>query len=114
VRAELKHLAFDPEPGTLPADPASFAFLVRMFVGPADGAGEESFDLTVCSPQWLATQCAQVGPYNARHHVVVNVEDFDRRQLESWLRSQVQQATGSTWSEIADRISRLGAWEFED
>ena len=38
------------------------------------GRGEESFDITVCSPEWLAAACSQVGLYDARHHLVINVE----------------------------------------
>ena len=40
-------------PGPLPEAPEDFALRVRVFAGPADGQGEESFDLTVCSPEWL-------------------------------------------------------------
>ena len=61
MRAALKYLIFDPEPTTLPAEPASFSFWLRLIVGPKDGPGEESFDLTVCSPEWLAVRCRQQG-----------------------------------------------------
>ncbi len=114
MQATLKHLTFDPEPTTLPADAGSFSFLVRMLVGPADGPGEESFDLTVCSPEWLGARCRQQGIVDARHHVVVNAPDFDQRQLRSWLESRVRQAQGRSWSEIGEKLSRLGQWEFED
>jgi hypothetical protein len=68
MRAELKSLDLDPDPSTLPDDPAEFSFLARMIVGPPGTPGEESFDVTVCSPEWLAEASRRVGGiYNPRH-----------------------------------------------
>lgn len=50
----------------LPAELESFSFIVRTFIGPPDSPGEESFDVVVCSPQWLAARCREVGLYDAR------------------------------------------------
>jgi len=114
VRAELKHLDLEPYPATLQAEPESFSFIARMFIGPLDRPGEESFDVVVCSPEWLAARCREVGLYDARHHLVVNVEQFDKRQLGTWLESRVSSAEAETWTGIAERLGRLGYWEFED
>ncbi len=115
MRAELKSLGLDPDPSTLPGDPSEFVLLASMIVGPPDTPGEESFDVTVCSPEWLAKTCREVGGiYNARHHLVVNVEDFDVRALRAWLAARVQEVQAETWSEIGERLGRLGYWEFED
>ncbi|WP_405065335.1 immunity 8 family protein [Kribbella sp. NBC_01510] len=78
-------------------------------------ASEESFDVTVCSPEWLAKTCREVGGiYDARHHLVVNLEDFDVRALCAWLAARVQAVEAESWSEIGERLGRLGYWEFED
>ncbi|MEJ7831563.1 MAG: Imm8 family immunity protein [Nocardioides sp.] len=115
MRAELKTLDLEPDPSTLPNDPAEFSLLARMIVGPPDTAGAESFDVTVCTPEWLANACGQVGGiYNARHHLVVNFGTFDKRALRAWLSARVQEVEGETWSEIGERLGRLGHWEFED
>ena len=115
MRAELKNLDLDPDPATLPGDPAEFALLARMYVGPADGPGEESYDLTVCTPEWLAKMCRNAGGiYNPRHHVVVTFDDFDTHALHAWLAAQVRDVQADTWAEVAQRVSRLGYWEFED
>lgn len=84
-----------------------------MLVGPVNAPGEESLDVTVCSPEWLARK-AGGEPYSGRHHVVVDVESFDAAQLESWLRQQVHAVAAETWAEVGQRLSRLGYWEFED
>ena len=36
--------------------------------------------MVACSPQWLAARCREVGLYDARHHLVVDVEQFDERR----------------------------------
>jgi hypothetical protein len=115
VRAILKSLDLDPDPSTLPSDPSEFALLARMIVGPPDTPGEESFDVTVCSPEWLAKRCREIGGiYNPRHHLVVSVENFDVRALRAWLEARVQEVEADTWSEVGERLGRLASWEFED
>src|SRR5262249_49100243 len=111
MRAQLKSLDLDPDPATLPGDAAEFALRARM----SDGPGEESFDITVCSPEWLAQACRKVGGiYSPRHHLVVDFEGFDERALHAWLAARVQEVQANTWPEVGERVSRLGYWEFED
>jgi hypothetical protein len=115
MRAVLKSLDLEPDPASLSDDPAEFSLLARMIVGPPDTAGEESFDVTVCTPEWLAKACSQAGGiFNPRHHLVVTFDEFDQRVLRAWLSARVQAVEADTWSEIGERIGRLGYWEFED
>lgn len=55
-----------------------------MIVGPSDGPGEESFDVTVRTPESLA-QAANGGSYDARHHVVENSDALDKNAVRQWL-----------------------------
>jgi hypothetical protein len=115
MRAELKHLDLEPDPATLSGDPAEFSLLARMIVRPPDSPGEESFDVTVCTPEWLAEACRKTGGiYDPRHHLVVNFDEFDKRALHEWLAARVRAAEAETWDELAERLGRLGYWEFED
>jgi len=115
MRAQLKHLDLDPDPATLPAEPATFSERARMIVGPPDSPGEESFDVTVCAPEWLADACRKSGGmYDPCHHLVVDFDDFDERALHQWLVTRVQAIEADTWPEIGERLGRLGYWEFED
>jgi Immunity protein 8 len=86
-----------------------------MIVGPPDGPGEKSFDITICTPEWLAEACRTGGGiYNPGHHLVVNLDTFDRRALHAWLAARVQEIEAETWAHVGERLGRLGHWEFED
>jgi hypothetical protein len=115
MRVRLKHLSLDPDPSTMSGDPAEFSLMARMMVGPPEGPGDESVDVTVCTPEWLAARCrAQGGLYDPRHHLVVTLDDFDRRTLHAWLEARVRTVEAPTWAEVGEKLGRLGRWEFED
>lgn len=92
----------------------SFVFGVQLLVGPADGPGEESFELTVCSPEWLTERCRSGEPVNGLHHVIVGWDTYDERVLRSWLEARVHAVEAATWAGIADQLRFLGGWEFEN
>ncbi|MGJ9424193.1 Imm8 family immunity protein [Aeromicrobium sp. CF3.5] len=99
----LKRLELEPDPRSLPDDPAQFSILARMIVGRPDTPGEESFDVTVCTPEWVAKVSTRVGGiYHARHHVIVNSDEFDQRALRLWLSARVQEASSETWAEVGE------------
>lgn len=113
MRALLRDLVFSPDPRTLPGDPERFVFCAQLRVGPADGPGVESFDVTVCSPEWLATQCRSGEPVNGLHHVIVGLDTYDERVLRRWFESRVHAVEAEAWDGIADQLRLLGGWEFE-
>lgn len=114
MRAIVRTLHLDPDPRALSSDPAEFLLLARLFVGPSDGPGEESFDVEVCTPQWLARRCAAEGFVDGRHTVITTVDTFTEDGLRSFLTRRVESASGDTWHEVAEKVARLGLWEFED
>jgi hypothetical protein len=103
---DLQDLAVDK-----PADPEKFGMLVQMLVGPADGPGEESFDVLVCIPSRLA-DLVEKGPIIARHHLVVS--RWNWKEIEGFLRAQVARCEAETWAEIGNCIARVDQWEFEE
>lgn len=115
MRAKLLRVMDDDVTDLSTDDPAEFMYLAYMLVGPSDGPGEEAFQVIVCSPEWLAAEARrQGGLFDARHHVVVDVDSFARRAVNEWLRKWVEAAEGGTWVEVAEKVARLGHWEFED
>ncbi len=114
MRAVVRSLLLDPDPRELPSDPDEFVLLARLFVGPSDGPGEESFDVEVCTPEWLARRCAAEGFVDGRHTVITTVDTFTEDGLRSFLTRRVENTSGETWHEVAEKVVRLGLWEFED
>jgi hypothetical protein len=115
MRAELKEL-HSPDVHDLatfvPDDPARFGVLIQLIAGPEGEPGEESFDVVVCTPAWLSDQVRAHGPLSGRHHLVV--ETFDWPVLREYFANLVRGCEGRDWREVATKLSRHGAWEFED
>ncbi len=114
MRAVLRSLDLHPDPRTLSGDPADFAFLARMYVGPSDGPGEESFDVEVCSPERLAARVADEGFVDGRHIVITTLDAYSEAGLRSFLVRRVGNVSGERWRDVAEKLARLGHWEFED
>jgi hypothetical protein len=79
--------------------------LLRLSVGPSFSEGEESFDVTVCSPLWLQDECGRDGFVLGRHHLVVLAYNFEfiRRTLVRL----VERYSGATWQDVAAKVSRI-------
>jgi hypothetical protein len=96
----------------LPSDPESFCVSVRAMVGPEAGKGEESFDINVCTPKWLAEVCRAKGFIVGRHYLIV--DQYDVVYLRRLITKLVQECEGDSWRDVAEKVGRLGFWEFED
>jgi hypothetical protein len=88
-------------------------FGVSMFaeVGPASEPGEELFQFTVCTPEWFAQNMN--GDFVLGRHFLF-VKEYDYEALRNFVSSYCSRCVGASWREIAEKISRLGYWEFED
>ena len=95
-----------------PDEPDRFAVVLRMFVGSSPGEGEESFDVTVCTPLWLQEACDRDGFVLGRHLFVVQAYNFEF--IRAKLSRLIERYSGATWREVAARVGRIGYWEFED
>ncbi len=95
-----------------PHDITNFGILVQALVGPSGEPGEESFDVVVCTPAWLAQELSQSEYLYGRHHLIV--ERYDYCLIRRALDETFGGVTGATWAEVAERLARFGHWEFED
>src|SRR5262249_18299278 len=115
MRAKLKRL-HSPDVSDLqafvPAEPDNFGFLLQLMVGAEDEDGEESFDVQICTPSWLTAWHRWNDVVSLRHSILVLHYDYAR--LVDAFQGMVESCTGSTWHEVAEKVSRLGHWEFED
>lgn len=95
-----------------PEDMQNFSFLLQAMIGPDDSDGEESFDIEVCTPEWLRSQYSSEDIIMGRHLLIVFDYDFDR--IKSYISRYCDQCQGENWDEISLKLGRIGRWEFED
>ena len=96
----------------VPQDQQKFCVLVRAMVGPRGGGGEESFDINVCTLQWLEEQIDREGFVFGTHRLFVKT--YDTLQIKKLITKFIERYSGASWREVAEKISRIARWEFED
>jgi hypothetical protein len=98
--------AFSPE------DPDDFTVLIQAIVGPEGAEGEESLEFIVTTPGALARKIEAEGPVFGRGFVVVRSTDMS--SILNTIEKAIARVEGSDWSAVANRLIRLGFYEFED
>jgi hypothetical protein len=115
MRAEIKDM-WSPDVDDLeayqPEDSDCFGLALDLMIGPHELDGMESFQLTLCTPQWLIGKYSRDDVIIGRHFLIVFEYNYDR--IVHRIRSYVEHCTGDTWHEVAEKVARLGLWEFED
>jgi hypothetical protein len=112
MRAVVHRVDFPDLDQSWPFDPANTRQLVEICASPPGSPPGEYFSLTVCTPAALAEVLAGEPAVVGRHWLFV--AEFDAAAVERFLRKAVQGIEGRTWNEVAEKIGRLGHWEFED
>jgi hypothetical protein len=95
-----------------PDDYKSFSFLIQVMVGPKGENSSESFDVIVCTPQWLIENREEYDTVIGKGRLIVF--KFDLPNILSKIRKIFEGCSGRNWSEIAINLSRYGHWEFEN
>lgn len=93
-----------------------FGVLVLAEIGPADDdRGADGFYVTVCSPNWLARMALEENDkgFEFIHHQLV-VDRWDPVLFQRAIQDLCYSTTGEDWDEVATKLSRYLAWEFED
>ncbi|HAC88551.1 MAG: hypothetical protein CMG91_06435 [Marinobacter sp.] len=115
MNAEIKRL-HSPDIHDLelyqPEVPEKFGFLLQVMVGPEGVDGEESFDIEVCTPKWLEETYGMNEVVIGRHHLIVR--EYNYQKIADTIQDFLRECTGESWIEVAEKVSRLGKWEFED
>lgn len=115
MRAEIKKIYsidVDNLKSFEPKDTESFSLNLRIIAGPEGEDGEESFDVEVCTPKWLLQTYGSNEVIIGRHHLIVFEYNYERLMLT--IRAFCTSCVGETWKEVAEKLGRLGRWEFED
>ena len=95
-----------------PDDYKNFALLIQVMVGPKGQDGSESFDIEVCTPQWLDEHREEYESVIGKGKLIVF--KLDLPSILARIRKIFNGCTGKDWNEIAINLSRYGTWEFEN
>lgn len=95
-----------------PLNPEHFGILVQAMIGPIDKKGEESFDILVCTPSWLAENTSSDTYTWGKHYLFVSKYEF------TTIYQAIEQLCSSIdtpdWSSAAMALGQYGKWEFEN
>jgi hypothetical protein len=103
------NIAFD---SYYPEDEEYFGQWLTMLVGPDNEEGGHLYQVLVCTPEWIKREYLHTGAVWGRHMLIISRYDQSRIRYE--LNQYVEKCTGKDFWEIAQKIARIGAWEFED
>jgi len=107
------HVGFDEY---CPEEEECFGLWITVHVGPDDEEGAHLYQILVCTPDWITKKYRHehrhTGAVWGRHMLIVFRYDPDhiRREIERY----VEGCTGKDFWEVAQKVARIGAWEFED
>ena len=95
-----------------PEDDTSFLFLLQVIVGIKGKEGGDTFDIEICTPQWLLQNYDASSIVFGRGRLIVFEYNIER--IFNRITKFCESCSGNTWEEIAPKIGRIGLWEFED
>lgn len=113
--------------GFSPDDPEHFGMNAQVFIGEAGNDLVDSFDITVCTPSWMAAKVA-AGHWDRFRNGALRVlpksvavgsgiwfmQRWDRDDFEAAVRAICDVfSPGPDWGTVACRIGRLIPWEFD-
>jgi len=83
-----------------------------VIAGPDADDGEESFNVEVCTPAWLERRYGNEAVVLGAYHLIVFEYNYPR--IRDYIETFVRNCSGASWRQVAEKIGRLGRWEFED
>jgi hypothetical protein len=95
-----------------PKAPDNFSVEARVVIGPSDGPGEESFDVSICTVAALEEEMQLRGFAFIRRRLLIGSWKPDL--VREAIHRRISTITGDSWQEIANKLSEFSAWEFEN
>ncbi|MBD2810450.1 immunity 8 family protein [Xenorhabdus sp. Vera] len=93
-----------------PEEENSFSLWINLCIGPDDHPSGHDYQVQVCTPEWLCKH--QWEPELIRHLLLVR--RYDLNEITKIITDYVDQCEGDDWMEIAQKLSRVFSWEYED
>ena len=111
-RLKLKDIysadAPDGEPALFaPADPECCCLWVQAFIGPDDEPGDDTYQLGISTPRWLATEGMERGYEWGRFLLIVPRWDYDL--VLRAIAELLAEVDAPDWRTASDRLARY-AW----
>jgi hypothetical protein len=113
TRAELEQLySADLEIHGPPIDKTHFCLSFQAMIAPSNVEVCHTFQIEICTPSWLASECATQGVVWGRHMFIVGEYDLD--QIKFQIEACLKRCAGEAWMEVVKQFSKFAQWEFED
>ncbi|WP_445493977.1 immunity 8 family protein [Photorhabdus sp. SF281] len=112
MKAELKSISSDDYDldSYFPDNEEEFLLRVILRIGEKDSEGADNFDLFICTPDWLLKH--HWTPELIRHMLLVR--KYDLVDITKTITDYIDKCECKDWEEIAEKLSRVFAWEYED
>ena len=95
-----------------PQEADNFSFLLEVLIGIQGKEGEESFNFEICTPKWLLNNFKKNDIIIGKNYIIVFEYNF--KKLSQTIKELIDNCTGNSWDEIANKICRFSHWEFEN
>jgi hypothetical protein len=96
----------------VPSEPDNFQFLLELFVGAEGESGEDMFCFVVGTPRFILEHNPPDAIVVGRPRLIVFKYDFP--SLIKYVEAFVDSCAGGNWRQVAEKLSRLTSWEFDD
>lgn len=95
-----------------PEDQDVFGLSVTLEIGLSGVEGADYFGIVICTPDWIKKEYAKSGHVWGKSMFIVMNYNF--LQIKSEIEKYLSRCQGDSWADIAQQVSRLAAWEFEN
>ncbi len=114
MRAELKELLItDIDVSSFwPEVEDDFGFYIQAIIGVEGEDGGDSFGFQICTPKWLISNHDTFDAIFPRNMIIVF--EYDIENIKKKIAARCEKCFGRNWLEIANELSKIGSWEFEN
>ena len=95
-----------------PDDLECFGLWLDAEIGLSDTAGADIFRIFICTPDWLKKRLPSEKIMLGRYLMIVSEYDLDA--IIIFINQYIEKCDGEDWVSIANKLSRVWQWEFED
>jgi hypothetical protein len=89
-----------------------FAFELQIIAGIKGKEGGDSFDIFVCTPQWLIKNYKKEDILFGRHRLIMFQYNYE--SLLNKINQYIEMLEEDSWDKLAEKINLIGRWEFFD